>query len=393
MKVLKSTILRKRKCEFGDFELVPEAGWKITQTFIDYESGLLVVSESDENKKNWINEGGVSRIPNRQYIIDSKKGLLLDHNEWKQYFNYKTIETYSEDGKLKLLTTRVHEPERNTDGIEEKLIHVESGQTLSTAKAVAFRKEKRKTLIDSHYESIESAKKYKKQLALGTYPDDLRARHLQELEFGNQVVEYFDENFAYQLTFDKNQFTLGKAPRPKSLVEWNNYSVEWIKAFNKIDTFWSYLTKLDNWFERVKPRKIHSALHYYIITWHNNFIRQHELSYSCHKALNEWMNQCWDESLNRNVYWQFCAHCKSRVYYFPRYPKYACNKCVDLIKDENGNNLNYRKRHELIFKKGDFHVALKESGKLVKLFIGEDEYNASEARFGGIVHQKSEIDL
>ena len=50
MKVLKSTILKKRKCEFGNFELAPENGWKISQSFIDFESGLLVVSTNDENE-------------------------------------------------------------------------------------------------------------------------------------------------------------------------------------------------------------------------------------------------------------------------------------------------------------------------------------------------------
>lgn len=100
------------------------------------------------------------------------------------------------------------------------------------------------------------------------------------------------------------------------------------------------------------------------------------------------MNQCWDKSLNRNVYWQFCSNCKERVLYDPRYPKHACRKCVNLIKDENGNELDYRNTHELKYINSEFQVLLKDSNTQVKLFIKSNEYWASEARFGGIVHQK-----
>jgi len=390
MKVLKSTILKKRKSEFGNFELVPDIGWKISQAFIDLESGLLVVSESDENEDNWIVGGGIRQIPNRQFIIDPKTGQILNHTDWSKYFNYKTTESYSEDGKLKLLTTRVHEPERNTDGIQEELINVESGQTLSTSTGVAFRKEKRETLIDGYYESIERAKSYKKQLELGEYPEGLKDKYFQSLESGSQVIEYYNEQYVYKLTFDNNRFILGKATRPKSIEEWDNYQIEIFNEFALINEFWNYLSKNDSWFEVLKPRKIHPSLHYYIITWHNYLIHANELSYYSHKAINEWMNQCWDNSLNRNVYWQFCSNCKARVLYYPRYPKHACRKCVDLIKDEKGNDLDYKDKHELKYIDGEFQVLFKESDKSVKIFIGTDEYLASEARFGGVVHQKKE---
>jgi hypothetical protein len=390
MKVLKSTILKKRKCEFGNFELAPETGWKISQTFIDHESRLLVVSVSDENERNWTSGGGMRQIPNKQFIIDSKKAIILKHTEWNQYFNYNTIESFSEDKKLKLLTTRIHEPERNTDGIKEELIQIETGKTISTSNGVAFRDAKRTTLIDSYYESIERAKNYKKQLELGVYPEPLKNKNLQSLESGSQVLEYYDEEYVYKLTFDNNSFILGKASRPKSIEEWDNYQVESLNEFTIINEFWNYLSKEDNWFEFLKPRKTHPSLHYYIITWHNDLIHGNELTYSSHKAIHEWMNQCWDDSLNRNVYWQFCSNCKTRVLYGPRYPKHACGKCVDLIKDENGDDLDYKDRHELKYIDGEFQVVLKDSDRSVKLFIGLDEYWASEARFGGIVHQKKE---
>lgn len=44
MKILKSSFFRPRKCQHGNFELSPDKGREILQTFIDFESGLLVVS-------------------------------------------------------------------------------------------------------------------------------------------------------------------------------------------------------------------------------------------------------------------------------------------------------------------------------------------------------------
>ncbi len=106
MKVLKSTLFKKRKCEFGDFELEPEFGWKISQSFIDFESGLLIVSESDENEQNWIDTGFGSRIiPRKEHRIDITTGEILTTEQWTKYFSYDTIVQISEDGKYKLITT------------------------------------------------------------------------------------------------------------------------------------------------------------------------------------------------------------------------------------------------------------------------------------------------
>jgi len=156
MKVLKSTILKRRKCEFGNFELEPEPGWKISQSFIDFESGLLIVSESDENEENWVDIGFGSRtIPNREHRVDVKTGEILSSEQWTKYFSYEMIEQISEDGMYKLITTRVHKPERDSDEIKEELIEVESGKTISYSDSIAFRKEKRENLLESHYRQIK----------------------------------------------------------------------------------------------------------------------------------------------------------------------------------------------------------------------------------------------
>lgn len=390
MKVLKSNIFKKRKCKFGDFELVAEKGWKISQTFIDYESGLLVVDVSDENENNWVDGGGIRKIPSKQFIVDANQGLILTYKEWSKYFNYNTIETMSEDNKLKLITTRIHEPERNSDAIKEELIDVLSGKILSTSDGVAFREEKRKTLINDYYESIESAKRYLEQLELGEYPEKINLEYLASLKQKDVVIEFYNELLVYKLIYENEKFIFGQTNKPKSIEGWGNYQVDFIAEFGSLNDFWDYLSRDKSWFEFYKPRIIHSSLHRYIITFYNKLISTKELSYKEYSDLHEWMNKCWDDALNRKVYWQFCSNCKARVLYGPRYPKHACKKCVELIKDELGNQLNYKVTHEFKYIDGKYSVILKASNSEVKIFINSDEYWASEAKFGGIVHQKKE---
>lgn len=124
----------------------------------------------------------------------------------------------------------------------------------------------------------------------------------------------------------------------------------------------------------------------YIITSHNQILEKGEISYKEHENLQYWMSRCFNKEINRNVYWQFCSNCRERVFYFSRYPKHACRECMSLIKDEFGNKLDYKNTHELFGEK----VRLKSNQKEVNIFINNDEYWASEARFGGVVYQRKE---
>lgn len=393
MKILKSNIFKKRKCAFGEFELRAQPGWKISQSFIDLESGLLVVLEYDLNRDHWKDQSGFSVMPNQQHIVDATKGVILDPKDWSKYFDYQPVETYSDDGKLKVISTRKHVPERNNDEIWEELIDVESGQTITTSKGTAFRKEKRTSLIEKHYKDLEYASNYKTLLRLGEYPDHLQMQYEGNLSEGDKVFEFYDEDKVYNLSVQDKVLVFGSAPKPKSLDEWNSYSVEAIQSFEKVNDFWMFFSRAEYWFETLHPRKIDPAMHCYIIEFHNGMVHRGTFTYAEFKALSRWMNMCWDETLNRNVYWQFCAHCRERVHYYPRYPKHACKACVEMIKDEEGNDLDYIHMHELKYMEGQFHVVLKGSDKKVKLYLGEDEYVASEARFGGVVHQKLEKEL
>ena len=62
----------------------------------------------------------------------------------------------------------------------------------------------------------------------------------------------------------------------------------------------------------------------------------------------------------------------------------------DKISDSIGNKLDYRDIHELKYVENKFVLLLKENKREVNIFIDNIEYYASEARFGGIVHQLKE---
>jgi len=108
MEIIRSELSSPRKCEYGYFELKPEQGWEIAQTFIDHESRLLIVSVSIIDRSKWKDDGyGARIIPTREYKIDLKTLSILTPEEWQKLFNYNKVEIISDDKKYKLISQRV----------------------------------------------------------------------------------------------------------------------------------------------------------------------------------------------------------------------------------------------------------------------------------------------
>jgi len=93
---------------------------------------------------------------------------------------------------------------------------------------------------------------------------------------------------------------------------------------------------------------------------------------------------------------QKCPRCHKQVNYNPRYPKYICKECRNLnILDEEGFELSFSN----IVMGGGLLVKFWKNGKLIKecsqqtrmkCYIEGIEYEAKEARFGGIVIEKKD---
>ena len=148
MEIIKSELSHPRKCEYGDFELVPESGWKISQTFIDYESKLLIVSVSETDESKWIRTKWGRTIPTKEYKIDLKTLSILQPEEWKKYFNYDKVEIISEDKRYKFISQRIFEPAQNSDGYNEELYDLNSGTLISRGSSLRSAKTKEKIFLN-----------------------------------------------------------------------------------------------------------------------------------------------------------------------------------------------------------------------------------------------------
>jgi hypothetical protein len=151
MKIHKTTSSQIRKSEYGNFELQADAGWSIFDSFIDYSSGLLVVSTQNDDESTWENLGGGARgILTQKYIIDIETQKILSPDEWRKRFDYSIQTQISADNRWKMISQRVHNAERNSDSYLEKLYEVGSDTVISESTSAAFRDKARETLLERH---------------------------------------------------------------------------------------------------------------------------------------------------------------------------------------------------------------------------------------------------
>jgi len=403
MKILKSTILKKRKCEFGNFELVPETGWKISQSFIDFESGLLIVSENDENEENWVDSGfGSQTIPTRQHRVDVKTGEILSSEQWKKYFSYEKIEQISEDGMFKLITTRVHEPERNSDGIKEELVEIETGKTISSSDSIAFRREKRENLLESHYRQIKEIERRKAEYEAMPTLSEYYKKELNKLEKGTIILDYFNSDFIFKLNYNGNEFELSIVQSNfKYDLELNSLNYQKENSFNTIEEFVDKYMKNKDWFLKHTPfnrkkdgSKSNQLLKKFVIEKFNELRKNHDFTFKEYNKIQQWDNFFYErDSVKPNEYKQYCSYCKKLVSYYPRYPKYICTECSSKkITDEKGIELSFSN----IGFSGGLKITYRKDGEIIKedtsqsqklCFINGKRFIATEARFGGIVIQ------
>jgi hypothetical protein len=376
MEIIKSKFLSPRKCEFGDFELVPEQGWKLSQTFIDYESGLLIVSVSDEDKNNWEDLGRIRVIPSKQFIVDLLKLEILPPLKWKKYFSYEKQVYITEDKKFKLTTQRIHEPENNTDSIYEELEYLETGHK-SSSSGVAFRKEKRENLLEAMYREIKVRNEQKIILDAKPTLEEFYLQQLKTLNENDIIIGYIDDYKTFKLIFSNNKFILLVGDKLSNVYgAWKSHTFVPHKTYYNLDLFWEEFSKIEKWYlkfihhQSISEKPLTLAKH--IIYFFNNLRKDHSFTYEEYEKINEWENSVWSDDYKRTEFKQWCSNCYNEVYYQARYPKYICRDCASKDKfDRNGNLVDDTKdEYECI--------------------IDGKEYFAREARFGGTVIQRKE---
>lgn len=405
MRILKGNIFKKSKCKYGNFELKTNEGWEISRTFIDYESKLLVVDTSDRNEENWEDTGFGSRtIPSREYIVDTQSIKILTHLEWAKYFSYETKETYSNDNLYKLITKRVYEPNRDSDGIVEELIDLKSNQKISSSYSLAFSEEKRENLLEQLYkEQNEEKDRLAKIEAMPTLDEEFK-KNLSSLKEGDIIINYYNDSSMFELKYSNNFFELYSSDlKWDDVIDWDN--VNWIlkKSYKTVNKFADEnITSLE-WFLKYSPfskqynrngNGNNSLLQKFIIDLANKIRKKHSFSSSEYSKINNWSNFISSKNIKPNQFKQYCSNCLKEVRYNARYPKYICSDCSSKkITDENGMELSFSNigmtgglRINYINGEKDEDTSQIEK----RCFIDDKAFIATEARFGGIVIEKED---
>jgi len=406
MEIIKSELSSPRQCAYGDFELKPEIGWKISQTFIDYESKLLIVSVSDTDESKWIRTGYGSRtIPTKEYKIDLKTLSILQPEEWKKYFNYTKVEITSEDKRYKLISQRIFEPERDSDGYNEELYDLNSDKLVSRGSSIAFSKYKRETLLDTHYRSIKEGEEQKRLLEAKPTLEQFYFDHLEGIKNHDDIFCYYDSLHVFQLTYVDQKFVLSRSGElPADQNVWESMKFDFVKSYNNLSEFWVAFTADEKWYVRFKFLNGHGRnsskallLAKFIISFFNELRRHHQLTYHEHDKINYWSNLVWSEQYRITEIRQWCANCFKEVSYQARYPKYICYECASKNKyDKNGNLLEFSN----LGISGGLKITYKNStGTTIRdddtqeyceCIIDGKVFIAKEAKFGGIVIQAKE---
>jgi hypothetical protein len=406
MQIVKTDSSNPKKSKYGDFELIPEDGWKIRQTFIDFESGLLIASVSIIDRAKWINNGfNGMLIPTQEYKIDLKNLSILKPDEWQKYFDYNEREEISEDKKLKLISKRVFEPERNSDGYQEELFDLDSGKRISSGKSIAFSSDKRVTLLENHLHSIKE--KEEQQRALDAKPtlQQFYLEQLDQLKSGDIVLCYHDNLNVYRLTYQGNEFALSRSGHvPSQQAEWKSLMLDQFKRYKDVDEFWKDFAADPKWYLRytylnggdwLSTKALLLAKH--MIVFFNDVRKKGDFTYREYDSINRWSTLVWSDQYRITEIKQWCPHCSKEVVYQARYPKYICHECFS--KDKLSSRGNLLEFSNLGFS-GGFQITYKDrNGNVIReddtqeycdCLIDGKLYFAKEAKFGGIVIQARE---
>ena len=122
--------------EFGEFRLVLDPGWVNPQSFIDFESGLLIVSVRSDEPDRKVN--GMSFWTPKIHVFDADSLEELSSAAWSEYFDYEQTTVRSADGRFDLVRRRVLGEDGESDKFEQELIAVATGESVATGRGVAF---------------------------------------------------------------------------------------------------------------------------------------------------------------------------------------------------------------------------------------------------------------
>jgi hypothetical protein len=406
MEIIKTDLLSPKKSKFGDFELEPEEGWKIFQSFIDYESKLLIVSVSIMDQTQWTDNGyGGRTIPTREYKIDVKTSSILEAEEWQKYFTYDKVETISEDKSYKLISQRIFDPGRNSDGFKEELYDLNTNKLISSGNSIAFSETARENLLQAFYRSIKEKEERKRALNAKPTLEQFHLKQIAELKDNDAILCYYDNQHVYQLNYVNKAFVLLKGGQlSPDNTQRASMPLTSTKSYHSIEEFWNDFINDKKWYLRFNFLNAHGRLSTkalllakHIVSFFNELRERQSFTYSEYNKIGNWSNLVWSDDYRQTELKQWCSNCLKEVIYQARYPKYICSDCASKDKlDSKGNLLEFS---NLGFSGGFKITYMDIKGNTIReddrqdycdCIIDGHMFFAQEARFGGIVIQKKD---
>ena len=384
-------IIKGIKGKWGNFRILPSKNWRISQSFIDFESGLLIIRESPiDTSKYKRNKYGTVLIPSTTYVIDRSERRILPSEEWRKQFDYEPKETIVESDNVKLVETRIPSQGGNFDHIKSALIDLESGSIISQGSRVGFHEKKQKNVYENYKARKEEARrkrdKEQSQLTLEHFYFHEKSR----IEYGQAILYYTHEGHCFRARMGNGYEVIietgGEKPPPREKV---NYWKR-IDAFNSIDEFWSWLNQDEKWYYKYKPfwerpaQKVdNSVLAYFIIHEANRIRYTTELDKEAWSATRLWENAMNLNLLKKSEQIQVCPNCMSKVMFFPMFSTAICGNCSSQTTDEDGRRVSFSNVSMSGGCQG-YYVDTREKYDYHYCYIGERKFYAKEMKFGGI---------
>ncbi len=160
--------------------------------------------------------------------------------------------------------------------------------------------------------------------------------------------------------------------------------------FDDVAAFWAWLSRDTDWYE-MKAQQLHPLMAGLIGQFLPHFKRQNELSQMQHISLMHWENAIRQADPGFEPL-QFCGICHADVAYFPRYPKYLCKACEARISDAKGRLVEYSNTAAMGYGCQGYYRDTDPPERYDSdvCYVDGVACKAQEARFGGIVIQKTD---
>ncbi|MCG3212511.1 MAG: hypothetical protein FOGNACKC_06181 [Anaerolineae bacterium] len=147
-------VFKEKEGQTANFIVLPTSDREIIDQFVDYETGYLIVLESNN----------VDLADRSIYctVIDPNSGKIIDAEMRAKQIDTKEKVTIDERIGLKVITQRTIDPSTGQETIHEKLINISTQEEISSSREFAFNRTKRETILEAYHTHREQRRVFEK---------------------------------------------------------------------------------------------------------------------------------------------------------------------------------------------------------------------------------------